>query len=87
MDCTRFSGRKRLICEGKSGLPPDVEAAYRRRWEQQPQGLGDTVYQVLSALGVHALWKKINPDCGCEERRQALNRLFPYGTGDNQPVK
>jgi hypothetical protein len=42
-------------------------------------GLGDTVEAVLKATGVDKVAKWIlGEDCGCESRKETLNRLFPY---------
>ena len=43
------------------------------------KGLGDSVEKVLKATGIDKVAKKIlGDDCGCEERKEALNRLYPY---------
>lgn len=45
----------------------------------ESQGLGDTVEKVLEATGIAKVAKWImGEDCGCEERKQKLNELFPY---------
>jgi hypothetical protein len=36
VDCTKFVGRMRSICEGTSGLGPEVEEQYRRLWAAMP---------------------------------------------------
>tara|TARA_R100000329_G_C7533136_1_gene188111 strand:- start:102 stop:458 length:357 start_codon:yes stop_codon:yes gene_type:complete len=44
------------------------------------KGLGDSVEKVLKATGIDKVAKKIlGDDCGCEERKQKLNKIFPYG--------
>ena len=44
------------------------------------KGLGDSVEKVLKATGIDKVAKKVlGEDCGCEERKKALNKLFPYG--------
>ena len=42
-------------------------------------GLGDTVEKVFKATGVDkaAKWL-LGEDCGCSDRREVLNSLFPY---------
>lgn len=51
----------------------------KKRIEEPSQGLGDTVEKVLQATGIAKLVKFIaGEDCGCEERKQKLNKLFPY---------
>lgn len=47
------------------------------------RGLGDTIDKMTSATGIKPLVKKMAKtigidDCCCEERRDTLNRLFPY---------
>ena len=38
------------------------------------KGLGDTIEKVTIKLGI----KKVTNDCGCNERKETLNKLFPY---------
>ena len=46
---------------------------------QKSKGLGDTVEKVFQATGVDKVAKWIlGEDCGCEERKQILNKIFPY---------
>ena len=43
------------------------------------KGLGDSVEKVLKATGIDKVAKKVlGDDCGCEERKEALNKMFPY---------
>lgn len=43
------------------------------------KGLGDTVEQVLEATGIAKIAKwALGEDCGCDERKEKLNKLFPY---------
>jgi len=46
-----------------------------RKKKTQSQGLGDTIAKVTEVLGIDKLMPK---DCGCDERREKLNNLFPY---------
>jgi len=42
-------------------------------------GFGDTVEKVLDATGIGAVAKFImGEDCGCSDRREVLNKVFPY---------
>lgn len=42
-------------------------------------GLGDTVEKITEATGIKSVVKFLaGEDCGCEERKQKLNKLFPY---------
>ena len=46
---------------------------------RKPKGLGDTIENVLHATGIDKLAKFVfGEDCGCDERKETLNKLFPY---------
>jgi hypothetical protein len=44
-----------------------------------PEGLGDTIAAITEATGIKKLvhWLA-GDDCGCDERQEILNKLFPY---------
>jgi len=46
------------------------------------RGLGDTVEKITTATGikkvVDTVAKASGKDCGCNKRKDALNRMFPY---------
>ena len=47
------------------------------------EGLGDTIETVTKKTGIKSVVKKIAKavginDCGCNERREKLNKAFPY---------
>lgn len=43
------------------------------------KGLGDTIAKVTEATGIDKLVHAVvGEDCGCDERREKLNKLFPY---------
>lgn len=49
----------------------------------ESRGLGDTVAKITNFFGIDKVSEAIAklaglPGCGCEERREALNELFPY---------
>jgi hypothetical protein len=47
----------------------------------QSEGLGDTIEKVLEVTGVAKVAKwLLGEDCGCEERKAALNKMFRYKT-------
>ena len=50
--------------------------------ESTSKGLGDTVAKITKATGikkvVDTVSKIAKKDCGCAERQDTLNRLFPY---------
>ena len=42
------------------------------------KGLGDDIAKFTKATGIDKLAKKVlGDDCGCEERKQKLNQMFP----------
>lgn len=43
------------------------------------KGLGDSIEKALKATGIDKVAKAIlGDDCGCQERKEALNKLYPY---------
>ena len=47
--------------------------------KRKAKGLGDTIDQITTATGIKALVKFVaGEDCGCDQRKKALNKLFPY---------
>ena len=47
------------------------------------KGLGDTVQKITNATGISALTnmlqqKGVIKDCGCNKRKEALNKAIPY---------
>ena len=51
----------------------------KERFEKQSQGLGDTIEKITEKTGIKKAVKFIaGDDCGCDERKAKLNKLFPY---------
>lgn len=47
--------------------------------KKKSEGLGDTIEKVTEATGIKAVVKAVvGDDCGCDERKQKLNEMFPY---------
>ena len=48
----------------------------------ESRGLGDSIEKLTTALGikkaVETVAKATGKDCGCNKRRDSLNRMFPY---------
>jgi hypothetical protein len=55
--------------------------------KKQAQGLGDTIEQITEATGIKAavemFSKATGIDCGCDERKEKLNKLFSYNRNIN----
>ena len=49
---------------------------------KQSKGLGDTIEKITTATGIKAVVEKVaqatGKPCGCSERKDKLNRAFPY---------
>ena len=47
--------------------------------ENQSEGVGDTVAKITKATGIEKLVKFVaGEDCGCDDRKDKLNKLFNY---------
>jgi len=43
------------------------------------KGLGDTIEKITKATGIKNIVQRVAGDnCGCEERKNKLNKLIPY---------
>lgn len=45
-----------------------------------PRGLGDIIENITEATGIAKLVHSMFDDCGCEERKEKLNKIFPFKT-------
>jgi hypothetical protein len=49
---------------------------------KQSKGLGDTIEKITKVTGIKKVVDKVNEvtgkDCGCNKRKDKLNKLFPY---------
>jgi hypothetical protein len=52
------------------------------RGRKKAAGLGDTIEQITEATGIKAVVEKFSKvtgvDCGCDKRKEVLNKLFSY---------
>ena len=54
------------------------------KYENQSDGVGDTVEKITEKTGIKKLVKMVvGDDCGCDERKEKLNEIFPY----NKPLQ
>ena len=53
-----------------------------RDYTKRSKGFGDTIQKITKATGIKKVVDKISEvtkkDCGCNKRKDTLNRLFPY---------
>ena len=45
---------------------------------KKSKGLGDSVEKFTQATGLKRLVEYVSKDCGCEDRKEKLNKIFPY---------
>jgi len=58
--------------------------AKKKTTKKQSEGLGDSIAKITKATGIDKLVKFVaGEDCGCDERKEKLNKIFPY----NQNIK
>lgn len=54
---------------------------------EESKGLGDTIEKITTVTGVKkvvdTISKAVNADCGCNKRRDTLNRVFPFKQNNN----
>jgi hypothetical protein len=59
-----------------------LNAKYRKPSSSPSIGLGDSVEKFTKATGIKKIVNKISEStgkpCGCGERKDTLNRIFPY---------
>jgi len=55
--------------------------------KQKAKGLGDTIEQITEATGIKKAVKMFSEatgiDCGCDNRKETLNKLFSYNRNIN----
>ena len=70
-------------------IPPKPNAKRTKRYkewvakyEKQSDGVGDTVEKITKATGIKAavdgVFDALGKDCGCDKRKETLNKMFPY---------
>jgi len=51
-------------------------------YHDKSKGLGDTIEKITKATGIKAMVDKVSEatgkDCGCSQRKEKLNMVFPY---------
>lgn len=55
------------------------KAKFKGQQESESKGLGDTIAKITKATGIEKVVKAVvGEDCGCDERKETLNKLFKY---------
>jgi len=42
------------------------------------KGLGDTIEKIAKITGIKKVVEAVTEDCGCQKRKEMLNKKFPY---------
>ena len=54
----------------------------KRSFSEPSKGLGDSIEKFTKATGIKSVVNKVSSaigkDCGCNDRRDSLNRIVPY---------
>ena len=57
------------------------KANFEAKQENESKGLGDTIEKITKATGIKKLVEFVKgEDCGCDERKEYLNKKFRYDT-------
>ena len=63
----------------KIGKTTKTETSTKSKRPKKAKGLGDTIEQITEATGIKTAVKAVfGDDCGCDARKDKLNKLFPY---------
>ena len=63
-----------------------AKKATKKKSAPKSKGLGDTIEKFTKATGIKKVVDKVSEvtgiDCGCDERKELLNKVFPYRSKD-----
>ena len=52
---------------------------WKKKFDNKSKGLGDDIEKITEATGIKQAVKwALGEDCGCDERKEKLNKLFDY---------
>lgn len=55
-----------------------AKKATKKKSAPKSKGLGDSIEKFTKATGIKKLADKIPGGCGCNKRKEKLNKMFPY---------
>tara|TARA_R100001377_G_C3115742_1_gene84175 strand:- start:97 stop:498 length:402 start_codon:yes stop_codon:yes gene_type:complete len=61
----------------KAKEPKDKRTNEYKKWKKS-KGLGDTIDKITKATGIKKVVDLLFDDCGCDKRKEKLNKMFPY---------
>ena len=77
-DCFHFNADGSCGLGLFGGKPTEENCKSCMHYSGKSRGLGDKVANVIDAVGISRVLKKVGGnDCGCGKRRAALNRMYP----------
>jgi hypothetical protein len=57
----------------------EYKAQFDKQQDTKSKGFGDTIAKITKATGIEKVVKAVvGEDCGCNERKETLNKLFKY---------
>ena len=51
---------------------------WKANFENQSKGLGDTIEKITKATGIKKVVETLTDDCGCDKRKEKLNKVLSY---------
>lgn len=80
MNCDFEQQGARFVCRVCGFKMPFREKPPLRNCHPQIRGLGDVIDRITTATGIKAVVHAVaGEDCGCQQRRDKLNKMFPFG--------
>jgi len=69
----------KIMREFKGNKRTKAYKEWKKNFESEPKGVGDTVEKITKATGIKKIVKWLaGEDCGCDKRQEELNKLLPY---------
>jgi len=76
--CIYFDAERGCGLKVVEGIPTAADCSNCSKYDGPARGLGDHVHTVAKTLGIDRVVKKVTRGkCGCEERRNRMNRQYP----------
>jgi len=75
--CTFFDEAHGCGLNLVEGIPSQSDCDSCSEYAGPSRGLGDKVYKITKAVGIEKVKRKLKSNCGCQKRRETLNRKFP----------
>jgi len=71
--------KTKIMTEFKGDKRTKEYKEWKKNYDKESKGIGDVVEKFTEATGIKKVVKFIaGDDCGCDERKEKLNYLFPH---------